>query len=70
MVGDYDDRLPADTLTGIPQLKTRDLPSFKGCYSAPQEETIVCHAHGPSKSGAAIPVAPEKVLTSPEAPVS
>ena len=40
MVGDYDDRLPPDTLTGIPQLKTVDLPSMKGCH----------HIHVNSKS--------------------
>ena len=60
MVGDYDDRLPPDTLTGIPQLKTVDLPSMKGCYQAPTEETVIAHAHGPSKTGSMIPPPPTK----------
>ena len=36
---------------GIPVLKTGDLATMKGCYQAPTEPRVVCHAKGPSRAG-------------------
>ena len=67
MVGDYDDGLPPDSLTGVPQIITVPLPDFKGFYQAPKVETVIAHAHGPSKSGSALPKSPVKKRVSFEA---